>query len=167
MRSRSSTCLKAAMRQRPDIIIVGEVRGVEAFTLFQAIATGHGGLGTVHADSVEAAINRLTTEPMNVPKSLLGSTLDCLIMQLRIKMKDKSVRRMVHVAEIVGHESSDRPDRAQQRLQVGPDDSTSTSSAVAPGSSTRSQSATGPRPRRSGRTSRTGRSSSRWLSSRT
>jgi flagellar protein FlaI len=98
--------LKAAMRQRPDIIVVGEVRGVEAFTLFQAIATGHGGLGTVHADSVEAAINRLTTEPMNVPKSLLGSTLDCLIMQLRIKMRDKSVRRMVHVAEIVGHESS-------------------------------------------------------------
>jgi flagellar protein FlaI len=68
--------------------------------------TGHGGLGTVHADSVEAAINRLTTEPMNVPKSLLGATLDCLIMQLRIKMKDKSVRRMVHVAEIVGHETS-------------------------------------------------------------
>ena len=97
--------LKAALRQRPDIIIVGEVRGVEAFTLFQAIATGHGGLGTVHADSVEAAINRLTTEPMNVPKSLLGATLDCLIMQLRIKLKDKSVRRMVHVAEIVGHES--------------------------------------------------------------
>jgi archaeal flagellar protein FlaI len=98
--------LKAALRQRPDIIIVGEVRGVEAFTLFQAIATGHGGLGTVHADSVEAAINRLTTEPMNVPKSLLGATLDCIIMQLRIKLKDKSVRRMVHVAEIVGHEGS-------------------------------------------------------------
>jgi archaeal flagellar protein FlaI len=98
--------LKAALRQRPDIIIVGEVRGVEAFTLFQAIATGHGGLGTVHADSVEAAINRLTTQPMNVPKSLLGATLDCLIMQLRIKLKDKSVRRMVHVAEIVGHEAS-------------------------------------------------------------
>jgi flagellar protein FlaI len=98
--------LKAAMRQRPDIIIVGEVRGAEAFTLFQAIATGHGGLGTIHADSVEAAINRLTSEPMNVPKSLLGSTLDCLVMQLRIKLKDKSVRRMVHVAEIVGHEAS-------------------------------------------------------------
>ncbi len=98
--------LKAALRQRPDIIIVGEVRGVEAYTLFQAIATGHGGLGTIHADSVEAAINRMTSEPMNVPKPLLGSTLDCLIMQLRIKLKDKSVRRMVHVAEIVGHESS-------------------------------------------------------------
>ncbi|MDA4123630.1 MAG: ATPase, T2SS/T4P/T4SS family, partial [Thaumarchaeota archaeon] len=68
--------------------------------------TGHGGLGTIHADSVEAAINRMTSEPMNVPKPLLGSTLDCLIMQLRIKLKDKSVRRMVHVAEIVGHESS-------------------------------------------------------------
>ncbi len=98
--------LKAALRQRPDIIIVGEVRGVEAFTLFQAIATGHGGLGTIHADSVEAAINRITSEPMNVPKSLLGSTLDCLVMQLRIKLKDRSVRRMVHVAEIVGHEAS-------------------------------------------------------------
>ncbi len=98
--------LKSALRQRPDIIIVGEVRGVEAFTLFQAIATGHGGLGTIHADSVQAAINRITSEPMNVPKSLLGSTLDCLVMQLRIKLKDKSVRRMVHVAEIVGHETS-------------------------------------------------------------
>ncbi|MDG6925924.1 MAG: Flp pilus assembly complex ATPase component TadA [Nitrososphaerota archaeon] len=68
--------------------------------------TGHGGLGTIHADSVEAAINRITSEPMNVPKSLLGSTLDCLVMQLRIKLKDRSVRRMVHVAEIVGHEAS-------------------------------------------------------------
>jgi len=98
--------LRNALRQRPDIIIVGEVRGAEAFTLFQAIATGHGGLGTVHADSVQAAVNRLTTEPMNVPKSLLGSTLDCVAMQLRIKLKDKSVRRMVNVAEIVGHEMS-------------------------------------------------------------
>jgi flagellar protein FlaI len=98
--------LRAALRQRPDIIIVGEVRGVEAFTLFQAIATGHGGLGTVHADSVEAAINRLTTEPMNVPKSLLGATLDLIVMQLRIRLRDKSVRRMVHIAEIVGHEAS-------------------------------------------------------------
>jgi flagellar protein FlaI len=68
--------------------------------------TGHGGLGTVHADSVQAAVNRLTTEPMNVPKSLLGSTLDCVVMQLRIKLKDKSVRRMVNVAEIVGHETA-------------------------------------------------------------
>jgi flagellar protein FlaI len=48
----------------------------------------------------------MTSEPMNVPKSLLGSTLDCLVMQLRIKLKDRSVRRMVHVAEIVGHEAS-------------------------------------------------------------
>jgi flagellar protein FlaI len=98
--------LKNALRQRPDIIIVGEVRGAEAFTLFQAIATGHGGLGTVHADSVQAAINRLTTEPMNVPKTLLGSTLDCVVMQLRIKLRDKSVRRMVNIAEIVGHETA-------------------------------------------------------------
>jgi len=96
--------LKASLRQRPDVIIVGEVRGEEAFTLFQSIATGHGGLGTIHADSVEAVISRLTTEPMNIPKSLLGSTLDCIAMQLKIKVGDKSLRRMVHVAEVVGHD---------------------------------------------------------------
>jgi archaeal flagellar protein FlaI len=97
--------LKASLRQRPDVIIVGEVRGEEAFTLMQSIATGHGGLGTIHADSVEGVINRLTSEPMKIPKSLLGSTLDCVAMQLKIRLVDKSVRRMVHVAEVVGHDA--------------------------------------------------------------
>jgi len=96
--------LKASLRQRPDVIIVGEVRGEEAFTLLQSIATGHGGLGTIHADSVEAVINRLTTEPMNIPRSLLGTTLDCIAMQLKIKLTDKSIRRVVNVAEVVGHD---------------------------------------------------------------
>ena len=49
-------------------------------------------------------VNRLTSEPMNIPKSLLGSTLDCVAMQLKIRLVDKSVRRMVHVAEVVGHD---------------------------------------------------------------
>jgi len=96
--------LKASLRQRPDVIIVGEVRGEEAFTLMQSIATGHGGLGTIHADSVEAVINRLTTEPMNIPKSLLGSALDCIAMQLKIRLVDKSVRRVTHIAEVIGHD---------------------------------------------------------------
>lgn len=97
--------LKASLRQRPDIIIVGEVRGQEAYTLLQTIATGHGGLGTIHADSVEAVINRLTTEPMNIPRSLVGSTLDCIAMQLKIRLADKSVRRLVGVSEVVGHDA--------------------------------------------------------------
>jgi archaeal flagellar protein FlaI len=96
--------LKASLRQRPDILIVGEVRGEEAFTLLQSIATGHGGLGTIHADSVEAVINRLTTEPMNIPRSLVGTTLDCIVMQLKLRLADKSVRRVVAVTEVVGHD---------------------------------------------------------------
>ena len=96
--------LKASLRQRPDVLIVGEVRGEEAFTLLQSIATGHGGLGTIHADSVEATINRLTTEPMNIPRSLVGTTLDCIVMQLKIRLADRSVRRVVAVTEVVGHD---------------------------------------------------------------
>ncbi len=97
--------LKNALRQRPDVIIVGEVRGQEAFTLFQSVSTGHGGMGTIHADSVQAVINRLTSEPMNIPRGLIGTTLDCIIMQSRMKVGDKSVRRITSVAEVVGHDS--------------------------------------------------------------
>ena len=97
--------IKGSLRQRPDVLIVGEVRGEEAFTLFQSIATGHGGLATIHADSVEATINRLTTEPMNIPRSLVGTTLDCIVMQLKIRLADRSVRRVVAVTEVVGHDA--------------------------------------------------------------
>jgi len=97
--------VKASLRQRPDVLIVGEVRGEEAFTMLQSVATGHGGLGTIHADSVEACINRLTTEPMNIPRSLIGTTLDCIVMQLKIRLADRSVRRVVAVTEVVGHDS--------------------------------------------------------------
>ncbi len=58
--------VKVCLRYRPDYIIVGEVRGEEAYTLFQALATGHGGLCTMHADSLDRAVKRLTSEPMNV-----------------------------------------------------------------------------------------------------
>jgi len=60
--------LKLSLRYRPDYIVVGEVRGEEAFTLFQAIATGHGGLCTMHADTLDNAVKRLTSEPMNIAK---------------------------------------------------------------------------------------------------
>jgi len=93
--------LRNAMRQRPEYIIVGEVRGSEAFTLFQAIATGHGGLYSLHADSVDAAIHRLESEPMNIPRSLITS-MDVVAVQALIKLEDKSVRRLLNVTEIVG-----------------------------------------------------------------
>jgi flagellar protein FlaI len=93
--------LKAAMRQRPDYIIVGEVRGKEAYTLFQAMATGHGGLSSIHADSPIAAINRLESEPMNIPRSLT-LTLNVIAMQTRVRVANKTARRLSHIVEIVG-----------------------------------------------------------------
>jgi flagellar protein FlaI len=60
--------VKVSLRYRPDYIIVGEVRGEEAYTLFQALATGHGGLCTMHADSISNVVKRLTSPPMNVAK---------------------------------------------------------------------------------------------------
>jgi flagellar protein FlaI len=60
--------VKLSLRYRPDYIVVGEVRGEEAYTLFQAIATGHGGICTMHADSLDHAVKRLTSEPMNIAK---------------------------------------------------------------------------------------------------
>lgn len=94
--------LKASLRQRPDIIIVGEVRGAEAYTLFQAMATGHGGFSSIHADSVKATITRLTSEPMNIPTELIGTSLDLVLLQLKLKLGDRSVRRVMQIAEIVG-----------------------------------------------------------------
>src|SRR6266581_4685093 len=99
--------LKNAMRQRPEYIIVGEVRGSEAYTLMQAIATGHGGLATLHADSAEAAIHRLESEPMNIPRPLIP-TIDVIAVQTRVQVGDKSVRRMVNVARSL---DSTRPRR--------------------------------------------------------
>lgn len=94
--------LRAALRQRPDIIIVGETRGREAYTLFQAMATGHGGFSSIHADSVAATLNRLTSAPMDIPKVLIGYTLDAIILQLKLTIKGKSVRRIIQISEIAG-----------------------------------------------------------------
>ena len=58
--------LRSALRQRPEYLIVGEVRGKEAYTLFQAMSTGHTTFSTMHADSVQTAVNRLLNEPINV-----------------------------------------------------------------------------------------------------
>ncbi|MCK4424105.1 type II/IV secretion system ATPase subunit [Candidatus Bathyarchaeota archaeon] len=92
--------LKAAVRQRPDYIIVGEVRGKEAYTLFQAMATGHLGLSTLHAESVEAVINRLESEPMNIPKPLVAM-IDVVIIMARMEMEGKPARRVTTTTEVL------------------------------------------------------------------
>jgi flagellar protein FlaI len=92
--------LKAAVRQRPDYIIVGEVRGEEAYTLFQAMATGHLGLSTIHAESVEAVINRLESEPMNIPKPLIAMA-NVIMVMTRTEIEDKPARRISTTAEVI------------------------------------------------------------------
>lgn len=94
--------LRAALRQRPDIIIVGETRGREAYTLFQAMATGHGGFSSIHADSVDATLTRLASSPMDIPKPLIANTLDVITLQLKLRVRDKSVRRVIQISEIAG-----------------------------------------------------------------
>ncbi|MEM2099133.1 MAG: type II/IV secretion system ATPase subunit [Candidatus Bathyarchaeia archaeon] len=91
--------LRAAVRQRPDYIIVGEVRGEEAYTLFQAMATGHLGMCTIHAESAEAVINRLESEPMNIPRPLIAMTNVILVME-RTEINGKPARRVKVATEI-------------------------------------------------------------------
>jgi flagellar protein FlaI len=92
--------LKAAVRQRPDYIIVGEVRGEETYTLFQAMATGHLGMSTLHAESVEAVINRLESEPMNIPKPLIAM-IDVVMVIARIEKEGKPARRATTTTEVL------------------------------------------------------------------
>ncbi len=96
--------LKNSLRQRPDRIIVGEVRSKEAITLFTALNTGHSGLGTLHANSTQETVNRLINPPMNVPTIMINS-IDFIIMQNRIYHPSKgTIRRVTEVAEVVGME---------------------------------------------------------------
>ncbi|RLJ02857.1 MAG: type IV secretion system protein VirB11 [Candidatus Aenigmatarchaeota archaeon] len=95
--------LKESLRQRPDYIIVGEVRGKEAFVLFQQMATGHPGLSTIHAESFEKLIDRLTTPPINLPATLLEN-LDIIVFLTRSKYRDQYVRRVKNVVEVLGHD---------------------------------------------------------------
>lgn len=96
--------LTAALRQRPDYIIVGEVRGSEAFTMFQAISVGHAVMGTIHAGSMPELINRIESPPMNVPKKLLEG-VDLVLIAGRVLRADGHIRRVIKAVEILGIES--------------------------------------------------------------
>ncbi|MCW3996399.1 MAG: type II/IV secretion system ATPase subunit [Candidatus Bathyarchaeota archaeon] len=93
--------LKASLRQRPDYIIVGEIRGAEAYTLFQAVSTGHLGMSTVHAESVESTVYRLESAPMNIPRTLIAG-IDIILVQKRVEIAGKPARKTVSTSEIVG-----------------------------------------------------------------
>ena len=93
--------LKAALRQRPEYLLVGEVRGKEALTLFQAMSTGHTSFSTFHADSVDATIHRLEYPPLSVPRSMMQS-LDVISIQAQVFIGTKKERRNLEITELLG-----------------------------------------------------------------
>ncbi|MGP8074499.1 MAG: type II/IV secretion system ATPase subunit [Thermoplasmata archaeon] len=92
--------LVAALRQRPEYVIVGEVRGVEAFTLFQAISVGHASLSTIHAGSIAELIHRVENEPMNIPR-VLFQALDAVAFPAQVTVNRNRVRRVTGVTEVL------------------------------------------------------------------
>jgi len=92
--------MKAALRQRPEYILVGEIRGREAYVLFQAMATGHTTYSTVHADTTTALIHRLEGKPINVPRTMIQS-LDLILLEANVKMGEKQVRRCKQIVEVL------------------------------------------------------------------
>ena len=92
--------LKNSFRQNPDYVIVGEVRGKEAFVLFQGMASGHPSLSTMHADSVDSMIKRLETPPIELSPTLVN-TLDCVVIMSHAIVKNKETRRLREIVEII------------------------------------------------------------------
>jgi len=91
--------LKESFRQNPDYVVVGEVRGKEAYVMFQGMNSGHPSLGTIHAGSVDDVIKRLETPPIELSPSLIDA-LDVMIIMVNAKEKGKSARRVKNIFEI-------------------------------------------------------------------
>lgn len=101
--------VKMSLRYRPDVIIVGEIRGEEAYVLFQSIATGHSGITTLHAESIDAAVKRLTSSPMNIPPSYIP-LINIAMLIRRITFRDEKgnlrpARKIVSVWEVLDYEN--------------------------------------------------------------
>ncbi|ABE51347.1 type II/IV secretion system ATPase subunit [Methanococcoides burtonii] len=97
--------LKAGLRQRPNYILVGEIRGVEGNVAFQAMQTGHPVVSTFHAASVEKLIQRITAEPISIPKTYVDN-LNFVIIQSAVRRPDgKMVRRVISVSEVIGFDA--------------------------------------------------------------
>jgi flagellar protein FlaI len=97
--------LVAALRQRPEYVIVGEVRGTEAFTLFQAISVGHAAMATVHAGSIDELIHRIENAPMNIPR-VLFQALDVVAFPAQVEVRGQRQRRLRGVTEILEIDSA-------------------------------------------------------------
>lgn len=91
--------LRESFRQNPDYVIVGEVRGKEAYVMFQGMASGHPSMGTMHADSVDTVIKRLVTPPIELSPSLVEA-LDIVIVVVHAREKGKAARRIKEIIEI-------------------------------------------------------------------
>ncbi|MGF3521607.1 MAG: type II/IV secretion system ATPase subunit [Candidatus Bathyarchaeia archaeon] len=99
--------VKTCMRHRPDLLIVGEVRGQEAYVLFQALATGHGGMCTMHAENLDSAVKRLTQKPMEISPAyipLMNIVLSVQRVHLVKNGEKKAFRRVLSVNEIADYE---------------------------------------------------------------
>ena len=94
--------LKAALRQRPNEILIGEIRGKEGNIAFQAMQTGHSCMATFHAASIEKLIQRITGDPISVPKAYLDNLNIAVLMGMVRLPNGKIGRRVTSVAEIVG-----------------------------------------------------------------
>lgn len=97
--------LKAALRQRPNAIIIGEIRGEEGNIAFQAMQTGHAVMATFHAATVEKLIQRVTANPINVPKSYIDN-LNLVVIASAVKLPNgKLGRRIISINELFGYDS--------------------------------------------------------------
>ena len=97
--------VEAAMRQRPDLLILGEIRSREAYAFFQAVATGHGGLTTIHGDDAVSLARRLASPPMNVPLTMIAS-VRAFVKIARMSEEGRVIRRVVKVDEVSGIDHS-------------------------------------------------------------
>ena len=98
--------LRSALRQRPDEIMVGEIRGEEGSVVFQAMQTGHPCLATFHASSVEKLIQRLTGQPINIPKPYIDN-LNLVILMSAVRLPNgQTARRVTSINEIIGYDSA-------------------------------------------------------------
>ena len=97
--------LRAALRQRPNEIIIGEIRGEEGAIAFQAMQTGHSCMATFHASSVERLIQRMTGHPINVPKTYVDN-LNLVIIMSAVRLPDGSTgRRVLSINEVIEYDT--------------------------------------------------------------
>jgi flagellar protein FlaI len=118
--------VKTCMRHRPDLMIVGEVRGQEAYVLFQALATGHGGMCTMHAENIYSAVKRLTQKPMDISPAyipLMNVVMSVQRVHLIKNGEKKAFRRVLNVNEIVDYDNYIQPFKwdpikDEQKMQI-------------------------------------------------